>query len=122
MWCTFLKAKIHRATVTDANLHYQGSITLGRELLEVSGIRPFEMVDIYNVTNGERFTTYAIEGERGTACLNGAAAWKVSRGDKIIIACYCLLTEEETKTFRPTLVFVNDKNEIESISNEFEKK
>jgi aspartate 1-decarboxylase len=115
MLVSYLKAKIHRATVTDANLDYQGSITLGRELLDASGIAPFEKVHIYNTSNGERFATYAIVGEPGTVCLNGAAAWKVRVRDRIIIASYCLLTTEEVRTYRPTLVFVGDSNEIRSV-------
>ena len=115
----FLKAKIHRATVTDANLHYQGSITLGRELLEASGIRPFEQVSIYNITNGERFETYAIEGEPGTICINGAAAWKARVNDKVIIAAYCMLEESEVPKHEPKLVFVNDANEIQSVTHKY---
>lgn len=112
----YLKAKIHRATVTDANLEYEGSITLGSELLEASGIRPFEKVEIYNVTNGERFATYAIPGARGTVCLNGAAAWKARPKDLVIIASYCMLTAEEATSHRPTLVFVDPKNEIRQVT------
>lgn len=119
MTLAFLKAKIHRATVTEANLHYQGSITLGRELLEASGIRPFEQVAIYNITNGERFETYAIEGPTGTVCINGAAAWKARVNDKIIIACYCGLDAKEVETHRPNLVFVGDNNVIESVTNKY---
>jgi aspartate 1-decarboxylase len=115
MLVSYLKAKIHRATVTDANLDYQGSITLGAELLEASGIVPFEKVHIYNISNGERFATYAIVGQPGTVCLNGAAAWKVRKEDKIIIASYCMMTPEEAKTYEPTLVFVGDKNEIKAV-------
>jgi len=121
MLLQFLKAKIHRATVTDANLYYEGSITLGTELLEASGIQPFEKVHIYNITNGERFATYAIEGKEGTVCLNGAAAWKARKNDKIIIAAYCLLDSEEAKTFQPQLVFVGSKNEIKSVTHSFDK-
>jgi aspartate 1-decarboxylase len=117
MFVSYLKAKIHRATVTDANLDYEGSITLGRELLEASGIRPFEEVHVYNISNGERFSTYAIPGERGTVCLNGAAAWKVRVRDRIIVASYCLLSEEEARQFHPTLVFVGDSNEIRSVDH-----
>jgi aspartate 1-decarboxylase len=112
----FLKAKIHRATVTDANLHYTGSITIDRRLLEASGIRPFEKVEIYNVTNGERFATYAIEGGPGEICLNGAAAWKAKAKDLVIIASYCMLSDEEQGTHQPALVYVNEKNEIQSVA------
>ncbi len=117
MMLSFLKCKIHRATVTDANLHYQGSITLGGELMQAAGIQPFEKVEIYNVTNGERFATYAIQGAEGTVCLNGAAAWKVRVSDKIIIAAYCMIDATEAKSFKPTLVYVGPKNEIKNISH-----
>ena len=117
MIVNFLKAKIHRATVTDANLDYQGSITIGKEMLEAAGIRPFEQVDVYNVTNGERFTTYAIEGPKGTICINGAAAWKARVDDKVIIACYCQLDEREVPGFKPNLVFVGKDNAIESVAH-----
>ncbi len=120
MQLSFLKCKIHRATVTDANLHYQGSITLGAELMKAAGIHPFEKVDIYNVSNGERFSTYAIEGASGTVCLNGAAAWKVRVKDKIIVAAYCVIDDTEVKTFKPTLVFVGERNEIQKISHSAE--
>jgi len=115
----FLKAKIHRATVTDANLHYQGSITIGTELLEASGIRPFEQVHIYNITNGERFETYAIEGPPGTICINGAAAWKARVNDKVIIVAYCQLDETEVPKHKPKLVFVGDSNEIASVTSQY---
>lgn len=116
----YLKAKIHRATVTDANLEYQGSITLGAELLEASGIRPFEKVEIYNITNGERFATYAIVGSPGTVCLNGAAAWKARPNDLIIIASYCMMTEDEYRSHKPTLVFVGPKNEIKEVKHAYQ--
>lgn len=116
MILTYLKSKIHRATVTDANLEYEGSISIDPILLEAAGIRPFEQVDVYNIGNGERFTTYAIPGKRGEICINGAAAWKATAGQRVIIACYCQLTEEETKTFNPKLVFVDDQNGIKKIS------
>lgn len=119
MRLSFLKAKIHRATVTDANLHYQGSITLGRELLEASGIRPFEQVHIYNITNGERFETYALEGPTGTVCINGAAAWKARVNDRVIIAAYCSLEESEVATHHPKLVFVNEENAIQSVTDHY---
>lgn len=112
MELTFLKAKIHRASVTDANLDYNGSISIDPVLLEASGIRPFEQVDVYNIANGERFTTYAIHGKPGEICINGAAAWKAAKGNKVIIACYCRLTEEESRRHQPKLVFVDDNNQI----------
>lgn len=112
MRLTFLKSKIHRATVTEANLHYEGSITLGQELMDAARISNFERVEIYNITRGDRFSTYAIPGPSRTVCINGAAAWKASRGDIIIIATYCELEESEFTVHKPTLVYVNSQNEI----------
>ena len=117
---TLLKSKIHRATVTDANLHYQGSIAIDPNLLEAADILPHERVEIYNITNGERFATYAIEGARGAGqiVLNGAAAHKVSVGDLVIIATYAVYAEEETRRHKPSLVFVNARNQIVAQSHE----
>jgi aspartate 1-decarboxylase len=114
MQITMLHSKIHRATVTDANLNYVGSITVDRELLEASGMRVGQKVDIVNVNNGERFSTYIIPGERGKReiCLNGAAARKVHVGDKIIIIAYAQMEEREADTFRPRIVILNDDNTI----------
>jgi len=107
-----LKSKIHRATVTDANLDYEGSITIDEALMKAADIIPFEQVKIYNISNGNRFETYAIKGGKGsgTICLNGAAARKAHRGDLLIIATYVSLDEEELKGFSPKLVLVDDKN------------
>lgn len=109
-----LKSKIHRATVTDANLDYEGSITIDEALMESADIIPFEQVRIYNISNGNRFETYAIKGERGsgTICLNGAAARKAHRGDLLIIATYVSVNEEELKGFEPKLVLVDEKNRM----------
>ena len=109
---TMMKAKIHRATVTDSNLDYQGSITIDEALLEKAGIIPYEQVDIYNITNGERFTTYAITGPRdsGTICINGAAAHKAKKGDLVIIVSYALFAESELDGFKPKVVFVDKAN------------
>ena len=117
---TLLKSKIHRATVTDANLHYQGSIAIDPILLEAADILPHERVEIYNITNGERFATYAIEGTSGAGqiVLNGAAAHKVSVGDLVILATYAAYTEEETRRHKPSLVFVNARNQIVAQSHE----
>lgn len=115
MWAHFLKCKIHRATVTDANLHYRGSVTIDRTLIQAAGLRPYERVDIYNITNGERFHTYVIEGGPGEICLNGAAAWKVKKGDLVIIAAYAWLDEREVARHEPTLVYVDEKNQIASV-------
>jgi aspartate 1-decarboxylase len=112
-----LKSKIHRATVTDANLHYEGSITIDEKLLAEADILPYEKVNIYNVSNGERFSTYVIKGKRdsGVICLNGAAAWKASKGDIIIIASYALIDDLCVGIWSPKCVFLNDKNQIKSI-------
>jgi len=109
-----MKSKIHRATVTDADLHYEGSITIDERLMEEANMVPYEQVEIYDVNNGERFSTYIIKGKRnsGTICLNGAAARKVAKGDLIIIASYVVVEEAETKNWKPTCVFVDGKNKI----------
>ncbi|KIH75824.1 L-aspartate 1-decarboxylase [Geoalkalibacter ferrihydriticus] len=107
-----LKSKIHRATVTGADLHYEGSITIDRDLMEQSDIKPYEAVDIWNVTYGTRFQTYAIEGQpgSGTICINGAAARLVSRGDLVIIASWLDIPEAQVAAHEPKLVFVDEKN------------
>ena len=109
---TMLKAKIHRATVTGADLEYEGSITIDENLLDLAGIIPYEQVDVYNVTNGKRFTTYAITGERGRGdiCVNGAAAHMVTPGDLVIIANYARYEEPEARRHQPKLVFVDQHN------------
>ncbi|MBN1255708.1 MAG: aspartate 1-decarboxylase [Deltaproteobacteria bacterium] len=109
-----LKAKIHRASVTDANLDYEGSITIDEALMEAADILPFEQVQIYNVTNGNRFETYTIKGERnsGVICINGAAARKASKGDVVIIASYGLFFEQEYAHHRPKLIYVDEANRI----------
>ena len=108
----FLYAKIHRATVTEANLDYVGSITIDKTLLEKSGIKENQKVEILNINNGERFSTYVIEGkaDSGIICLNGAAARKVQVKDKIIIVAYALLNQEEQLTFKPKIVHVDSSN------------
>jgi len=109
-----LKSKIHRATITHADLEYEGSITLDKELMEQAKIFPYEKVSIYNISNGERFDTYVIEGERGSGVvgLNGAAARKGSAGDLIIIASYALVDEIEFQSGGATLVFVDSNNRV----------
>ena len=113
-----LKSKIHRATVTDADLHYEGSISIDEKLMEEASMLPYEKVDIYDVNNGERFSTYIIKGKRnsGTICLNGAAARKVAKGDLIIIATFVSVNDEEAKNWRPKCVFVDAKNKIKKVS------
>lgn len=111
---TLMKSKIHRATVTDANLHYQGSVTLDPLLMEAADILENERVDVLDVTNGNRLTTYAIPGApgRGEVCLNGAAAHLVSKGDLVIVVTYAEYEEEEARRHRPTVVFVDERNRI----------
>lgn len=106
----FLRAKIHRATVTDANLDYEGSITIDSSLLKRAGIKPYEQVGISNLNNGERFDTYVIPGRKGEMCLNGPTARKGQPGDKIIIFSYCWLEEDEIKGFEPVILKVDEKN------------
>ena len=114
MQIELLKCKIHRATVTDANLNYEGSITLDRALMDAAGILPFEKVGILDIHNGARFDTYVIEGEpnSGTICLNGAAARMVQKGDLIIIVSYISMTPEEAKTWKPTVVKGDSQNKL----------
>ncbi len=115
-----LYSKIHRATVTDANLNYVGSITIDEDLLDASSLRVGQKVEIVNVNNGERFSTYVIKGERGSKdmCLNGAAARKVEIGDKIIVIAYASYSEQELETYKPIVVHVDENNEITEITNE----
>ncbi len=110
----FLFSKIHRATVTDANLNYVGSITLDEALMKAAKIKEWQKVDILDINNGERFQTYVIKGEpnSGCICLNGAAARKVQSGDKVIIISYTYLTPEEAEKHIPTVVMVDENNKI----------
>ena len=114
MTITMLYSKIHRATVTDANLNYVGSITIDRDLMDAAAMRVGQKIDIVNVNNGERFSTYIIPGERGKKemCLNGAAARKVHVGDKIIVIAYATMSEEEADKHQPKVVILNDDNSI----------
>jgi len=109
-----LKSKIHRATVTDANVEYEGSVTIDQNLMEAADISQFEEVHIWNIGNGERLVTYAIPGEKnsGTICINGAAARKIHKGDTIIISAYAVYPENELSGFKPRIVFVNPQNRI----------
>jgi len=115
-----LYSKIHRATVTDANLNYIGSITIDENLLDASALRVGQKVEIVNVNNGERFSTYIIKGKRGDKemCLNGAAARKVEIGDKIIVIAYASYSSDELENYKPIVVHVNDTNDIIEITNE----
>lgn len=114
MQLTLLKAKIHRATVTHAELHYEGSCAIDGRLLDISGIREYERIDIYNVNNGERFSTYAIRAEEGSGVIsvNGAAAHKASVGDLVIICAYGHCDEAEAANFKPTCLYVDRDNRM----------
>ena len=114
MILNMLKAKIHRAIVTDANLNYVGSITIDKDLMDAAGILEHEQVHVVDVDNGSRLVSYAIPGPRGsgTICLNGAAARLVHPGDKIIIIAYCQMDSKEAQHFKPTVVFVDERNRI----------
>ena len=120
MLVTMLKGKIHRATVTEAKLNYVGSITVDEDLLDAAGIKEYQLVQIVDVNNGNRFETYTIAGERGSGvmCLNGAAARCVSVHDKIILMAYAQMTPEEAKTHKPSVVFIGgEDNKIERVTN-----
>ncbi|HAJ94953.1 MAG TPA: aspartate 1-decarboxylase [Actinobacteria bacterium] len=114
MLISILKGKIHRATVTEANIHYMGSITIDEELMEHAGMLPYEKVLVVSLESGERLETYVIKGKRGSKaiCLNGAAARKILKDDKVIILSFALIDEEEAKTFKPRVVYVDSKNNI----------
>lgn len=111
---TLLKSKIHRATVTDANLHYQGSVTIDPVLMAAADLVPWERVEIYNCTNGERFATYAIPGTpgEGEIVINGAAAHKATTGDVVILASYADCEDADCRSHQPSLVFVDERNRI----------
>ena len=119
MELTMLKGKIHRAVVTQAALDYVGSITVDTELLEAAGIYEYEMVQIVDVENGNRFETYTIAGEPGSGmiCLNGAAARQVQVGDHVIIMCYARMQESEVEGHKPKVVFVDEENHISRLTN-----
>lgn len=112
-----LKAKIHRARVTETNINYEGSLSLDKGLMDAAGIMPFEQVQVYNITNGERFSTYLIKGDRdsGVVGVNGAAAHKAKVGDKLIIASYVLLEEDELDFFMPKILILDENNKVKEI-------
>jgi aspartate 1-decarboxylase len=112
---TMMKAKLHRVTVTQSELGYEGSCAIDEDLLDAADIREYQQIDIYNVDNGERFTTYAIRGQRGSGMIsvNGAAARKCQVGDILIIATYATYSEEEVENFEPRLVYVDGQNRIQ---------
>lgn len=116
MWLRMCKSKIHRATVTDADLNYEGSITIDSRLIEQAGMLPGEMVQVYNINNGARIETYIIEGEpdTGVICLNGAAARHFAPGDLVIIVAMVYMTPEEARSFKPEVILVDANNRIKS--------
>ncbi|WP_363320287.1 aspartate 1-decarboxylase [Ferrovum sp.] len=120
MYQTMLKAKLHRVSVTQSELGYEGSCAIDETLLEAADIHEYQQIDIYNVNNGERFTTYAIRGARnsGMISVNGAAARKAQVGDLLIIAAYASYTPEELKNFSPRLVYVDEHNQIKRLEHE----
>ncbi|MGM0546936.1 MAG: aspartate 1-decarboxylase [Bacteroidota bacterium] len=122
MTLTMFKSKLHQMKVTEANLHYEGSITIDQELLNESGILPYEKVQVVNITNGERLETYTIPGKTGSrvCCLNGAAARKTQVGDRVIIISYAEMTPEEAKGFKPKVVIVDENNDPKTIVDETE--
>jgi aspartate 1-decarboxylase len=115
---TMLKAKLHRATVTGADLHYEGSIGIDRDLIDAAGLLPHEQVDVLNIDTGGRFTTYVIEAARGSRAIavNGAAARLVQPGDKVIILSYCQIPAEEARNYHPTVVVLGEGNAIERVA------
>ncbi len=114
-----LKGKIHRATVTDADLEYEGSVAIDADLLKMAGILPYEKVAIYNITNGNRLETYAIVAPSGSGevCINGAAAHLAVKGDIVIIACYAGMNEQEAACHKPSLVYVDENNVVKELKN-----
>jgi len=114
MQINVLKCKLHRACVTHSELDYEGSCAIDREMMDLAGILPYEQIQIYNIANGERFTTYAIEAEAGSRIIsiNGAAAHKASPGDRVIICAYAGLNEKELETYKPILVYCNELNQV----------
>lgn len=120
MFLTMFKGKLHRATVTDANINYVGSITIDEDLLDEAGILCGEKVQVVNLNNGERFETYTILGERGSGeiCVNGAAARLVQPSDKVIIIAYAMMTGEEAKTFEPNIVVLDAHNKVVKVKHD----
>jgi len=114
-----LRAKVHRITVTERDVEYEGSLTLDAELMEAGGMIPFERVEVYDVDNGSRFATYLIEGDRGSGacCVNGAAARLVERGDRLILATYCAVDEEAALRHRPAIVLVDAQNRLTAVKD-----
>jgi len=119
MQTTMLKAKLHRACVTHSELHYEGSCAIDGHLLDLSGIREYEQIQIYNVNNGERFTTYAIRAKdkSGMISINGAAAHKAAPGDRVIICAYVVLNQQELLNYKPNLLYLDENNQVTRISH-----
>ncbi|OHD56262.1 MAG: aspartate 1-decarboxylase [Spirochaetes bacterium GWF1_51_8] len=117
MLLTILKSKIHKAVVTETDIDYVGSITIDEDLMKASGLLPYELVHVWNITNGNRLETYAIPGPAGSGviCLNGAAAHLNRAGDRVIIASFAAMTPEELKSHKPTIVIVNHDNKVEKV-------
>jgi len=109
-----MKCKIHRATITEADLNYVGSITIDKKLMDAAGLLEYQKVQVLDINNGSRFETYVIEGEYGSGiiCINGAAARLVHTGDKCIIIAYAIMSEDEAKSFKPTVIMVDDENNV----------
>ena len=120
MFREMLRAKIHRVVVTEADLDYEGSLTLDADLLDAAGMVPFEKIEVYNVARGTRFATYALEGRRGSGvcCVNGAAAHLASPGDRVIVASYAVIPEADVRSHRPKIVLVGEGNRIREIKSE----
>ncbi|MBN1379175.1 MAG: aspartate 1-decarboxylase [Gammaproteobacteria bacterium] len=119
MQITLLKAKLHKATVTHAELEYEGSCAIDGALLDIAGINEYEQIQIYNITNGERFITYAIRGKDGSGVIsvNGAAAHKANPGDRVIICSYAVFNAHEAALHKPTLVYLDERNQIIRTAN-----
>jgi len=119
MLISMLKCKLHRATVTESDLHYQGSLKIDADLIAAAGLLVNEYIEVYNIDNGERFATYVIEGKAGSGVigLNGAAARKAALGDKIIICAYASMTEEEAKRHKPRIVLLGTGNKVEQVTD-----
>lgn len=118
MEISLLKCKIHRATVTETHVDYEGSCAIDETLMKAAGLREFEEIHLWNVTNGERLTTYAIRGDRGMISVNGSAAHKASPGDILIIAAFARMTPQEADSFQPHLVYVDGENCIRLVGRE----
>ena len=120
LFIEMLKGKIHRATVTEADLNYIGSLTLDEDLMDAAGLREYEKIGVLDITNGNRIETYIISGERGSGkvCINGAAAHLISKDDLVIIVAYCQLNETEAQIHKPKIVHVNSENHVTFLGNE----